>query len=186
MISLRKDQEIENGGFGLAIYESCTRMISITIFYVMMRLSICRREMMKPYLFVLMGLIEDCVSSVVELCGEAESLNCKLDGAIDQLATRYPNSKVILPILERYKVIFNKCDVFEKCASKGLKTGKSGDDVNNEGDLFSTLHVTSTFTQNAMTYSDVILDVVSGAYDTLKTNDTPSFNLGLSQDLPST
>ncbi|KAF5759199.1 hypothetical protein HanXRQr2_Chr16g0738401 [Helianthus annuus] len=55
-----------------------------------------------------------------------------------------------------------------------------------EADGFSTLHVASTFTQNVIVYTDVLQDVLSGAYDTQRMDDMPSFDLGLSQPLPST
>ncbi|KAF5769049.1 hypothetical protein HanXRQr2_Chr14g0643691 [Helianthus annuus] len=55
-----------------------------------------------------------------------------------------------------------------------------------EADGFSTPHVASTFTQNVIVYTDVLEDVISGAYDTQRMDDLPSFDLELSQPLPST
>ncbi|KAJ0591743.1 putative Ulp1 protease family catalytic domain, papain-like cysteine peptidase superfamily [Helianthus annuus] len=58
--------------------------------------------------------------------------------------------------------------------------------VASEADGFSTPHIASTFTQNVIMYTDVLEDVISGAYDTQRMDDMPSFDLGLSKPLPST
>ncbi|KAF5801959.1 putative papain-like cysteine peptidase superfamily [Helianthus annuus] len=55
-----------------------------------------------------------------------------------------------------------------------------------EAEGFSTPHVASTFTQTIIVYTDVLEDVLSGTYDTQRMDDRPSFDLGLSQPLPTT
>ncbi|MFS7912144.1 hypothetical protein Hanom_Chr02g00126421 [Helianthus anomalus] len=58
--------------------------------------------------------------------------------------------------------------------------------VADEANGFSTPHIASTFTQNVIMYTDVLKDVITGAYDMPRKDDIPSFDLGLSQPLPST
>ncbi|KAJ0606675.1 hypothetical protein HanRHA438_Chr03g0102751 [Helianthus annuus] len=58
--------------------------------------------------------------------------------------------------------------------------------VAGEADGFSTPHIASTFTQNVIMYTNVLEDVILGVYDTQRMDDMPSFDLELSQPLPST
>ena len=62
---------------------------------------------------------------------------------------------------------------------------KVADDDNEEANLFLTPHVASTFTQQLVVFADVIEDVHSGLYSTQQMDDVPSFNLGITQDFPS-
>ncbi|KAM0046552.1 hypothetical protein Hdeb2414_s0009g00317751 [Helianthus debilis subsp. tardiflorus] len=144
MISLRKDLEIKNGGFGL---------------------------------------------------GDVREL--RLEEAGGQLAARFPNSECLLPVLEWYKMMFNKSVVDDKGEPSCVKSDveRKKDDVSmkgnknsgvDEGDGFLTPHVASTFTQNVIVYTNVLKDVLSGAYETQRRDGMPSFDLGLSQPLPST
>ncbi|KAJ0800606.1 hypothetical protein HanPI659440_Chr03g0105041 [Helianthus annuus] len=141
--------------------------------------------------------LEDCVDGLFRMLDEAEGLKRRLEDAVAQVAARFPNSECLLLVLERYKLMFNKSVVDDKGEPSGVKSdvGRTKDDVtmkgnNNSGadeaDGFSTPHVASTFTQNVIVYTDVLKDVVSGAYDTQRMDDMPSFDLGLSQPLPST
>ncbi|KAF5772041.1 hypothetical protein HanXRQr2_Chr13g0572111 [Helianthus annuus] len=128
---------------------------------------------------------------------EADGLKRRLEEAVGQLASCFPNSEFLLPALERYKMMFNKSVVDDKGEPSGVKSDveRKKDDVSmkgnknsgfDKGDGFSTPHVASTFTQNVIMYTDVLEDVLSGAYETQRRDDMPSFDLGLSQPLPST
>ncbi|KAJ0764420.1 hypothetical protein HanPI659440_Chr08g0291991 [Helianthus annuus] len=141
--------------------------------------------------------LEDCVDGLFRMLDEAEGLKRRLEDVVAQVAACFPNNECLLPVLERYKLMFNKSVVDDKGEPSGVKSdaGRTKDDVtmkqnNNSGadeaDGFSTPHVASTFTQNVIVYTDVLEDVISGAYDTQRMDDMPSFDLGPSQPLPST
>ncbi|MFS8024651.1 hypothetical protein Hanom_Chr16g01465911 [Helianthus anomalus] len=49
-----------------------------------------------------------------------EGLERSLEEAVGQLATLFPNSEVLLPVLERYKVIFNNSGVDDKGEPSGV------------------------------------------------------------------
>ncbi|KAF5759200.1 hypothetical protein HanXRQr2_Chr16g0738411 [Helianthus annuus] len=192
MMSMRKDLEIKNGGFGLGdvreLYADDQEYDQLSEDEVV-NLSKGDDENVSAG-FDGMSL-EDCVDGLFRMLDEAEGLKRKLEEVVAQVAARFPNSECLLPVLERYKLMFNKSVVYDKGEPSGVKSdaGRTKDDVtmkgnNNSG--FSTPHVTSTFTQNVIVYTDVLQDVLSGAYDTQRMDDMLSFDLGLSQPLPST
>ncbi|MFS8026978.1 putative papain-like cysteine peptidase superfamily [Helianthus anomalus] len=198
MMSKRKELKIRNRGFGLGdvreLYaddqeydqESEDEMVDLSK----------GDEDKKSVGFDGMSL-EDFVDGLFRMLDEAEGLKRRVEDAVAQVAASFPNSECLLPVLERYKLMFNRSVVDDKGGPSGVKSdaGRTKDNVtmkgnNNcvadEADGFSTPHIASTFTQNVIMYTDVLEDVIIGAYDTPRKDDIPSFDLGLSQPLPST
>ncbi|MFS8026600.1 hypothetical protein Hanom_Chr16g01488681 [Helianthus anomalus] len=198
MMSKRKELEIRNGGFGLGGFrelyadeqeydeESEDEVVDLSK----------GDEENKSAGFDGMSL-EECVAGLFGMLDEAEGLKRRVEDVFAQVASRFPNSDGLLPVLERYKSMFSKSVVDEKVGPSGVKTddGRTKDNVtmkgnNNsvadEADGFSTPHIASTLTQNIIMYTDVLEDVITGVYDTQQMDEMPSFDLGLSQPLPST
>ncbi|KAJ0680986.1 hypothetical protein HanPI659440_Chr16g0630671 [Helianthus annuus] len=192
MMSMRKDLEIKNGGFGLGdvreLYADDQEYDQLSEDEVV-NLSKGDAENVSAG-FDGMSL-EDCVDGLFRMLDEAEGLKRKLEEAVAQVTARFPNNECLLLVLERYKFMFNKSVVYDKGEPSDVKSdaGWTKDDVtmkgnNNSGadeaDGFSTPHVASTLTQNVIVYTDVLQDVLSGAYDTQRMDDMLSFDLGLS------
>ncbi|MFS7936497.1 hypothetical protein Hanom_Chr05g00416281 [Helianthus anomalus] len=181
MISLRKDMEIKNGGFGLGDvrelygddedYEhlSDDEVVDLS------------KETTKTYMQVLMG----CRLRYVQMFDEADGLKRRLEEVVGQLAPRFPNSEVLLPALERYKVIFNKSVVVDKGEPSSVKSDVGQKKVVLMRAMGSQLLMLRQLLHK-MLYSDVLQNVLSSAYDTQRMDDMPSFDLGLSQPLSTT
>ncbi|MFS8002094.1 hypothetical protein Hanom_Chr13g01198061 [Helianthus anomalus] len=198
MISLQKDLEIKNGGFGLGdvreLYVDDQEYEHLSEYEV---IDLSKGDNENGRVGFDGMSVEDCVSGVFRTFDEANGLKRRLEEAVGQLASRFPNNECLLPVLERYKMMFNKSVVDDKGEPSGVKSdvGRKKDDVSmkgnknsgvDEGDGFSTPHVASTFTQNVIVYTDVLEDVLSGAYETQRRDGMPSFGLGLSHPRPST
>ncbi|KAJ0450227.1 hypothetical protein HanRHA438_Chr15g0691851 [Helianthus annuus] len=198
MMSKRKEMEITNGGLGMGdvreLYadeqeydqESEDEVVDLSK----------GDEEKKSAGFDGMTL-EECVAGLFGMLDEAEGLKRRVEDVVAQVAARFPNSEGLLPVLERYKSMFSKSVVDDKVGPSGVNShdGRRKDNVTMRGnnnsvadeeDGFSTPHIASTFTQDVVLYTDVLEDVITGAYDTQRMDDMLSFDLGLSQPLPST
>ncbi|MFS7953905.1 hypothetical protein Hanom_Chr07g00624081 [Helianthus anomalus] len=186
-MSMRKEQEIKNGGFGMGEL----------------------RELQEFHVYGDVHVEEEAVdlskdevengpvsfdTSFLQMCDDAEDVKGRMEVAINQFITAYPKSDSVIEILARYKSIFNRSVVGGKGESNGfvsptvVKNGanvKRNDvEMNEAVDGLGTPHIASTFTQIMMKSVDVLEDVMEGVYDTQKLNDIPSFSLGITQDDP--
>ncbi|KAF5796654.1 hypothetical protein HanXRQr2_Chr08g0354271 [Helianthus annuus] len=198
MMSKRKELEIKNGGFGLGdvreLYADDQEYDQVSEDEVV---DLSKGDEEKRSAGFDGMSLEDCVDGLFRMVDEAEGLKRRVEDVVAQVAARFPNSECLLPVLERYKLMSNRSVADDKGGPSGVKSdaGRTKDNVtmkgnNNsvvgEADGFSTPHIASTFTQNVIMYTDVLEDVISGTYDTQRMDDMPSFDLGLSQPLPST
>ncbi|MFS7918504.1 putative Ulp1 protease family catalytic domain, papain-like cysteine peptidase superfamily [Helianthus anomalus] len=165
MMNMRKDLEVRNGGFGLGdvwdLYDDDQEYDQLSEDEVVDLLKGEDEKVSEG--FDRMSL-EDCIDGLFGMLDEASGLNRKLEEVVALVAARFPNSGCLLPVLERYKLIFNKSVVNDK----GEPFGEKSDVVQAKGK------------------TDVVEDVFSGAYDTQRMDDKPSFDLGLSQPLLTT
>ncbi|KAJ0906340.1 hypothetical protein HanPSC8_Chr07g0304401 [Helianthus annuus] len=192
-MSMRKDQEIKNGGFGLGELRELQEFhVEGDVQVEEEAVDLSKDEVEKGPVSFDTCSDEGYVASILAMCDDAENVKGKMEVAINQFITGYPKSDAVITILARYKSIFNRSAVGENGESDGFvsPTGaKSGAnvssndvDMNEEVDGFGTPHIASTFTQIMMKSVDVLEEVMEGAYDTQKVNDIPSFSLGVTQD----
>ncbi|MFS7953454.1 hypothetical protein Hanom_Chr07g00618811 [Helianthus anomalus] len=194
-MSMRKDQEIKNGGFGLGELKELQEFhVDGDVHVEEEAVVLSKDEVEKGPVSFDTCSVDGYVASILAMCDDVEDVKGKMEVAINQFITGYPKSDVVITILARYKSIFNRSVVDEKGESDGFvsPTGvKSGSnvssndvDMNEEVDGLGTPHIASTFTQLVMKSLDVIEEVMAGAYDTQKLNDIPLFSLGITQDDP--
>ncbi|MFS7982371.1 hypothetical protein Hanom_Chr10g00962061 [Helianthus anomalus] len=194
-MSMRKEQVIKNGGFGLGELRELQEFhVDGDVHVEEEAVDLSKDEVENGHVSFDTCSVEGYVASILAMCDDAEDVKGKMEVAINQFITDYPKSDAIIDILARYKSIFNRSAVGEKGESAsfvsptGVKSGvnvKINDaDMNEEVDGLGTPHIASTFTQIVMKSVDVLEDVMEGAYDTQKLNDIPSFSLGITQDDP--
>ncbi|KAJ0718827.1 hypothetical protein HanPSC8_Chr08g0322641 [Helianthus annuus] len=123
MMSMRKDLEIRNGGFGLGdvreLYTDDQEYDQLSEDEVV-DLSKGDEENVSVG-FDGMSL-EDCVDGLFRMLDEAEGLKRRLEDAVAQVAACFPNNECLLPVLERYKLMFNKSVVDDKGEPSGVKS----------------------------------------------------------------
>ncbi|KAF5820843.1 hypothetical protein HanXRQr2_Chr01g0006801 [Helianthus annuus] len=123
MMSMRKDLEIRNGGFGLGdvreLYADDQEYEHLSEDEVV-DLSKGDKENVSAG-FDGMSL-EDCVAGLFRMFDEAEGLKRRLEEDVTKVAARFLNSECLLPVLERYKLMFNKSIVDDKSEPFGVKS----------------------------------------------------------------
>ncbi|MFS7954907.1 hypothetical protein Hanom_Chr07g00636141 [Helianthus anomalus] len=170
-MSMRKEQEIKNGGFGLGELRELQEFhVDGDVHVEEEAVDLSKDEVEKGD-----GSFDTCsdegyVASILAMCDDAKDVKCKMEVVINKFITDYPKSDAVIDILARYKSIFNRSAVGEKGESDGfvsptgLKSGanvKSNDvDMNDEVDGLGTPHIASTFTQIIMKSVDVLEDVM--------------------------
>ncbi|MFS7905134.1 hypothetical protein Hanom_Chr01g00044191 [Helianthus anomalus] len=65
--------------------------------------------------------LEDCVAGLFRMFDEAERLKRRLEEDVAEVVARFLNSECLLPVLERYKLMFNKSIVDDKSEPSSVK-----------------------------------------------------------------